>query len=287
MAGDWLKMRVNLQSHPKVVRIMSALNADKLRTNVQEWSDKFRVVGGLHAVWGVFDQHSVDGRLNGYTLDALDHIIGWEGFSKAMRDVNWLIEDGPETLVLPEFDEHNGQSAKRRSEDTKRKRESRKSPQNVRRMSADDADKTTTESGPEKRREEKREDQEQEANASLSAAGENPPPADLGGPKPEPIPECPHSDIVAAYHEILPELPRVRTWDADRQKFLRGRWREDRERQSVNWWREFFGYVRTCPLLMGQVERRDAPPWSADLEWLVRPSNFRKVIEGRYEARAA
>lgn len=123
-------------------------------------------------------------------------------------------------------------------------------------------------------------------NGCMPTAGENPPTADLGGPRPA-IPECPHSDIVSAYHEILPELARVRTWDSDRQKFLRGRWREDAERQSVDWWRDFFRYVRTCPLLMGQVERRDAAPWAADLEWLVRPSNFRKVIEGRYEARAA
>lgn len=131
-----------------------------------------------------------------------------------------------------------------------------------------------------------RQEQKKPPDGGMSTAGENPPTADLGGPVPA-IPECPHSDIVSAYHEILPELARVRTWDSDRQKFLRGRWREDAERQSVEWWRDFFRYVRTCPLLMGQVERRDAAPWAADLEWLVRPSNFRKVIEGRYEARAA
>jgi hypothetical protein len=37
MAGDWIQMRVALQTHPKVVRIASALKADRLR-----------VVGGLH-----------------------------------------------------------------------------------------------------------------------------------------------------------------------------------------------------------------------------------------------
>lgn len=134
MAGDWIKMRLDLQTHPKVVRILSATK-----------SDKFRVIGGLHAVWSVFDTHSVDGRLEGYTSETLDHIIGWPGFSEAVIMVGWLGVDGPETLILPEFDEHNGKSGKRRAEDQKRKRDDRKNPpQSVRKMSASDADKKRT-----------------------------------------------------------------------------------------------------------------------------------------------
>lgn len=121
MAGDWIKMRAELQTHPKVVRILSAVGADK-----------FRAIGGLHAVWAVFDAHSTDGQLHGYTPTALDHIIGWEGFADAMLRVNWLHWDGEETLSLPEFAEHNGQSAKRRAEDQKRKRDARKCLDSVR-----------------------------------------------------------------------------------------------------------------------------------------------------------
>ena len=115
MAGDWLKMRLDLQTHPKVVRILSATQ-----------SDKFSVIGGLHAVWGVFDQHSVDGVLQGYTPELMDHIIGWPGFSAAMIDVGWLQYDGLETLVMPGFEIHNGRSGKRRAEDQKRKRNLRR-----------------------------------------------------------------------------------------------------------------------------------------------------------------
>lgn len=108
-------MRIDLQSHPKIVRILSATKADK-----------FRVIGGLHAVWSVFDTHSENGELKGYTPELMDHIIGWPGFSMAMVDVGWLAFDGAETLVMPEFDEHNGKSGKRRAEDQKRKRDARK-----------------------------------------------------------------------------------------------------------------------------------------------------------------
>lgn len=135
MAGDWIKMRADLLTHPKVVRIVSALNADKLR-----------VIGGLHAVWCLFDAHSIDGTLDGYTADALDDHIGWPGFCAAMVKVGWL-EDHGESLATPRFDEHNGQSAKRRATETQRKRMARDFPE----MSASGADKKR--SREEKRRE--------------------------------------------------------------------------------------------------------------------------------------
>lgn len=139
MAGDWIKMRADLQTHPKVVRVMSALRADKLR-----------VVGGLHAVWCLFDAHSEDGQLDGYTPEALDAMIGWQGFTESLAVVSWL-EIGDGFLALPRFEEHNGKSAKRRATETQRKREERAQPD--RETSATDADKKR--SREEKRREEK------------------------------------------------------------------------------------------------------------------------------------
>ncbi|KTH39047.1 DnaT-like ssDNA-binding domain-containing protein [Enterobacter hormaechei] len=132
MAGDWIKMRADLHTHPKVVRMASALKADRLR-----------IVGGLHSAWCLFDVHSVDGFLDGYSADTLDDLIGFPGFSRAMMAVGWLEENG-ESLVMPRFEAHNGQSAKRRAQDADRKR-------NVRKASAYDADKKRTRE--EKRRE--------------------------------------------------------------------------------------------------------------------------------------
>lgn len=146
MAGDWIKMGTGLRSHPKTVRIMSALQADRLR-----------VVGALHAVWCVFDQHSPDGFLAGYTPEVMDSEIGWAGFSAAMMAVGWLNATS-EGLSVPEYQEHNGPTAKRRALDTKRKSDIRatpsaESPKTVREMSASEADKMTTRE--EKRREKK------------------------------------------------------------------------------------------------------------------------------------
>lgn len=125
MAVDWIKMRADLHTHPKIVRIMSALKADRLR-----------VIGGLHAVWCLFDAHSTDGFLDGYDFETLDNFIGWPGFSGAMNAIDWL-EGDENGLFAPRFDEHNGQSAKRRAQESERKRNDRKT-------SASDADKKRT-----------------------------------------------------------------------------------------------------------------------------------------------
>lgn len=153
MAGDWIKMRSDLFTHPKVVRMASALKADTLRT-----------VGGLMSAWCLFDAHSTDGVLDGYTSETLDYHLRWPGFAAAMASVSWLIDNG-QALVLPEFDTHNGASAKRRAQDADRKRA-------VRNSSASDADKKRTRE--EKRREEKKEDKSTPVGVDELFAGIDP-----------------------------------------------------------------------------------------------------------------
>lgn len=94
---------------------------------------------------------------------------------------------------------------------------------------------------------------------------------------------CPHDRIIAAYHELLPELRQIREWNETRKRLLARRWAESAERQSLDWWREFFGYVRKSRFLMGHTTGRDGRPFDCDLEWLIRPTNFAKVVEGKYE----
>jgi hypothetical protein len=79
-------------------------------------------------------------------------------------------------------------------------------------------------------------------------------------------------------------LPRVRTWTKKREQYLNARWREDPKRQNLEWWEKFFAYVNQSDLLTGRLDGRD---WQANLEWLLKESNFVKVIEGNYENRNA
>ena len=87
----------------------------------------------------------------------------------------------------------------------------------------------------------------------------------------------PHKEIIALYHEVLPECARVVKWTKQRQGLLRARWKEEPKRQNLEWWRGYFEYVRESKFLMG-----DNGDFQANLEWLIRPSNLLKVIEGQY-----
>ena len=282
MAGDWIKMRADLQTHPKVVRILSAT-----------MSDKFRVLGGLHAVWSIFDVHSDDGMLNGYTPDVLDHVIGWQGFCQAMIDVNWMAYDGLQTLTLPEFGEHNGQSAKRRAEDQKRKRNSRSiRPEFVRKNTGQKEDDLRT----------REEDIDQEQELHPQRAG------DVGdissklngklntddllgdqicdaltAPQVESLrrKNVPFERIVDLYHEKLPALPRVEKLTDKRKGQIRQRWQDDLP--QLEHWGNLFDYVAQSDFLMGRKPGTNGrPPFRADIEWITNATNFTAIAEGKY-----
>lgn len=94
----------------------------------------------------------------------------------------------------------------------------------------------------------------------------------------------PYAKIVEAYHAGMPDAPRVRVMSDTTKGYVRARWNEDKDRQSVEWWQQFFRYCNTCPFLLGRTESRDGrPPFVADFQWLVKPTNFEKVVNGKYQ----
>ena len=117
-------------------------------------------------------------------------------------------------------------------------------------------------------------------------------------PRPEPVtaagaasaspPDCPHEAIIGLYREILPMLPRVQLWTDARRSLLRTRWREDDARQNLDWWRHYFELVADSDFLCGRCPPgKTGRPFMADLEWLIRPTNMPKVLEGKYANRDA
>lgn len=133
-------MTKSLKRNPKVRTMKNLL---KLR-NMQE------MIGYLFDLWSWADDFSETGELFGISEQDLDDEIGLPGFADALRKVGWL-EGRNASLSLPNYAEHNGQSAKRRCQESKRISELRKS-------NSSDAEKCThamrTKSVPEKRREE-------------------------------------------------------------------------------------------------------------------------------------
>lgn len=112
------------------------------------------------------------------------------------------------------------------------------------------------------------------------SSGDDDPAQKVDPPQTDPVP---YPDIVAAYHEHLPTLPQVRKLSDTRRRKLRARWREDAERQSLDYWRDFFTYVAQSDFLTG----RNGQWQGCDFEWLLEASNHLKVTEGKYENRSA
>lgn len=92
-----------------------------------------------------------------------------------------------------------------------------------------------------------------------------------------------HQQVVAAYHELLPMLPKAKQWGADRQRALNARIRErlkdGKPADSLDYWRSYFALVARTPFLTGESGERS---WRCHLDWLLKPANFRKVAEGVY-----
>ena len=110
-----------------------------------------------------------------------------------------------------------------------------------------------------------------------------------GGPA---LPDCNHQAVIDLYHQQLPTLRRVEVWNAARQGYLRQRWREvaaelGKEKPIsasavLDWFNDFFGHIQKSRFLVGKVNGKDGRAFTADLEWILKPSNFAKIVEGKY-----
>lgn len=116
MAGEWIKVDTNLPDKPEVLRIARRLDISK-----------DSVVGKLIRVWGWFDTNSVDGVVDGVVDADIDAIAYQDGFAAALVSVGWLqVDNSAEKVTCPNFERHNGESAKKRALKTERQARWRK-----------------------------------------------------------------------------------------------------------------------------------------------------------------
>jgi hypothetical protein len=108
MAGDWIKFDTDLPEKGEVWQMAGLLKIDP-----------DAVVGKLLKVWRWFDKHTEDGNAPNVTYPLLDSLVGVTGFAEAMVFAGWLEQRGRD-LCLPNFDRHNGKTAKNRALTAKR-----------------------------------------------------------------------------------------------------------------------------------------------------------------------
>ncbi len=110
MSGDWIKIESATPNKPEVIKIARTLGITK--------DDS---IGKLMRFWLWLDAVCVDGVVDGVVSTDVDAVVGMDGFANALKSVNWLdFDDNSETITIPNFERHNGETAKKRALKNKR-----------------------------------------------------------------------------------------------------------------------------------------------------------------------
>jgi hypothetical protein len=113
LAGEWIKVEIGLPEKPEVMRLARILNISRPQ-----------VVGEVFKFWVWADKNTVDGVVDGVEASDIDDVMSVPGFAQALSDVGWLTIDAQRRrVVIPNFERHNGESAKKRA--LKNERQSR------------------------------------------------------------------------------------------------------------------------------------------------------------------
>lgn len=112
--APWIKIETTTPDKPEIIAM-----ATRLRMK-----DPDTVTGKLVRLWAWADQNSVDGIGVTVTRAFIDRLVFCKGFAKALESEGWL--DGPDGAInFPNFERHNGDSAKRRALETRKKQDQR------------------------------------------------------------------------------------------------------------------------------------------------------------------
>jgi hypothetical protein len=253
MAGDWIKMRACLAYDPAVIGIAASLDITE-----------FEVVGILHHLWSWADSQSRDGHAVGVTEKWINRFCQRDGFAAAMQKAGWL-EITDAGVSFPNFERHNGETAKARGLAAIRKQKQRSNvTQEEGQMSRSERDESVT-------REEKR---REESKAHVIASANDEQADEIKEPQAK-ADRIPYETIFETYSDTLPELPQPKIRDEARRRAIRSLWRSDQRFQSVDFWGRYYGAVRTSKFLMGMN--------GIGFDWLMKPANFKKVVEGNYQ----
>ena len=114
MADSYIPMRTNLADDVAVIAIGATL---QLETE--------QVIGKLFNIWAWAHANLRDGRAPHVPLAWVDLRVGCPGFAAAMKDNEWLEEDGEGGIIFPRFDRWNSYNAKRRRDAAERMQRSR------------------------------------------------------------------------------------------------------------------------------------------------------------------
>jgi hypothetical protein len=112
----WIKLDHFTPDKPEIIQAASILSIDQ-----------DAVLGKCIRLWIWADQQSISGDALSVTKTFLDRLVSCNGFSDVLVSVGWLDEKRG-VFSFPNFDRHNGESAKKRAQTANRMQKFRNAP---------------------------------------------------------------------------------------------------------------------------------------------------------------
>ncbi len=110
----WIKMRKALIHDTRLSGMAEQLNVSPAT-----------VLGCLVILWSIADTQTADGKLPRYTKNALDNDVRLPGFADKLEQIGWIRFDD-NGAHISEFAKHNGNTAKRRADNSRSKATTRR-----------------------------------------------------------------------------------------------------------------------------------------------------------------
>ena len=124
-----------------------------------------------------------------------------------------------------------------------------------------------------------------------ASLAENDAAAHSGSPKRKAIAPVPVQQVLQTYNEVLGgRLPNAQLLNDKRKRVIAGRWKEMLNSKDPSgkvrftdtasglaWFAKFFAKVALNPHWLGENDRG----WRADLDWILKPDNFLRILEWR------
>ena len=132
---------------------------------------------------------------------------------------------------------------------------------------------------------------DQPSNPASLAESANHAAAHSGSPKRKAIAPVPVQQVLQTYNEVLGgRLPNAQLLNDKRKRVIAGRWKEMLNSKDPSgkvrftdtvsglaWFAKFFAKVALNPHWLGENDRG----WRADLDWILKPDNFLRILEWR------
>jgi len=94
----------------------------------------------------------------------------------------------------------------------------------------------------------------------------------------KPAQKIPYETIFDLFTESCVSLPKVLIKDDKRKALIKSIWKMDQQHQDIEFFTWLFNKVESSDFLTGRKTE-----WKAGFDWVMKPANFKKIVEGNYD----